>query len=112
MPELYLNRSRMRLFLNRQLIVRLTAAKIHQKGSVEMLVIDEGSVDSGAAGMIDTEVAKLGISSEEVATLLVHHQLLDQLRLLDHVQVEASGRLSGPRNIMKTSKLGKWEEFC
>lgn len=59
-------------------------------------MIDEGSVDPGAASMVDAEVAELSVPPEEVAALLVDHQLLNELRLLGHVQVETSGRLSGP----------------
>ena len=52
--------------------------------------------------MVHAKVAELSIPSEEIAALVVHHQLLNELRFLDDVQVEASGWLSGPTKVKKT----------
>jgi len=41
-----------------------------------MLVPDEGSMNTRAGRMIDTEVTKLLVSSEEVTFLLINHQFL------------------------------------
>ena len=59
-------------------------------------MIDECGVDPGAGGVVDAEVVQLGVPAEEVAFLLVDHQLLDQLGLLEDVQVEAAGRFARP----------------
>ena len=61
-----------------------------------MLVVDERRVDPGTGSVVDAEVIELGVSSEEIASLIVHHQLLDQLGFFQHVEMETSGRFSRP----------------
>ena len=74
----------------------LTASQIDQESPVEMLVVDECGVDPRAGGVVDAEVVKLSVPAEQVALLLVQHQLLDQLGLLQHVQVEPGRGLASP----------------
>ena len=55
--------------------------------------------------MVNTEVIELAVPAEEVASLVVHHQLLDEFLLLEHVQMHTGGRLASPiftRNIHYT----------
>ena len=46
--------------------------------------------------MVDTEVIKLTIAAEEVASLIVHHQLLNEFLLLEHVKMQARRWLTSP----------------
>ena len=46
--------------------------------------------------MVDTEVIKLTIAAEEVAPLIIHHQLLNEFLLLKHIQVQACRWLASP----------------
>ena len=78
-------------------IPQLTASQIHQKSSVEVLVIDERCVNPRAAGMVDTKVGHLSVSTEQVASFIVNHQFLNQFRLLHHVQMEAGRRFASPK---------------
>ena len=47
--------------------------------------------------MVDAEVIELAVPAKEVASLVVHHQLLDEFLLLEHVQMQTCGRLAGPK---------------
>lgn len=57
-------------------LLRLTASQINQKQAIQMLMIRQGGVNSGTAGMIDGEIAMLRVTAEKVAPFLVNHQLL------------------------------------
>lgn len=46
--------------------------------------------------MINAKIIHLRVATEQVAFLLVDHKLLDEFVVLQHVQVQASGWLSGP----------------
>ena len=46
-------------------------------------------MNTGTGPVVDGEVVHLRVSTEEVGLLLVDHQLLDQLGVFGHVQVEA-----------------------
>ena len=46
--------------------------------------------------MVDTEVIKLAIPAEEVASLIVHHQLLNEFLLLKHIKMQACRWLTSP----------------
>jgi hypothetical protein len=74
----------------------LTAAEVDEKCPVEVLVVDEGRVDAGARLVVDAEVVELRVPAKEVASLVVHHELLDEPLVLLHVEVEAGRRLAGP----------------
>ena len=55
-----------------------------------MFVPEQGGVDTGTGPVVDGEVVHLRVPTEQVASLLVNHQLLHQLGVFGHVQVEAS----------------------
>ena len=71
-------------------------------------MIDERCVNPRAAGMVDTKVGHLSVSTEQVASFIVNHQFLNQFRLLHHVQMEAGRRFASPKTKktdLSTSKL-------
>ena len=55
-----------------------------------MFMPEQGGVNTGTRAVVDGEVVHLRVSPEEVGFLLVNHQLLDQLAVFGHIQVEAS----------------------
>ena len=61
--------------------------------------------------MVNTEVIELAVPAEEIASLVVHHQLLYEFLLLEHVQMQTCRRLARPilnRNsssFVKTTQL-------
>ena len=61
-----------------------------------MFMPDESCMHSRAGTMINGKICHLRISAKEIELLLVYHQLLDQLRVLHHVQVEAHGWFARP----------------
>ena len=68
-----------------------------------MFVPDEAGVDAGAGGVIDGKVAKFVVATEQVALLLVHHEFLDHLSVLQDVEMQAGRRLPGPRGNVETA---------
>ena len=71
-------------------------------------MIDERCVNPRAAGMVDTKVGHLSVSTEQVASFIVNHQFLNQFRLLHHVQMEAGRRFASPeteKTDLSTSNL-------
>ena len=61
-------------------------------------MVHQGGVHTRARTVVDAKVVELRIPPEEVALLGVDHELLHQLVVLEHVEVEASLRLAGPDN--------------
>lgn len=61
-----------------------------------MPVVDEGGVHARTRAVIDAEVVQVRIAAEQVAALVVDHQLLDEPVVLGHVQVVAGRRFAGP----------------
>lgn len=61
-----------------------------------MLVVDEGRMDARTRSVIDAEIVQMRIAAEEVALLVVDHQLLDELVVFGDVQMVAGRRFSGP----------------
>ena len=51
----------------------LTASKVYDEWSEEVLVPDEYSVHTGTRAVVDAEVTRLFVSSKEVALLLIYH---------------------------------------
>ena len=68
-------------------------------------------MNSGAGTVVCSEVIHPRVPPEGVVLLLVNHQLLDQLGLLHHVQVEACSRLARPGRGVVASVRGRLGSF-
>lgn len=54
----------------------LTAVEVYQEDPFQVLVVNQGSVDTRARLMVDGEVTPVGISPKQVELLLVYDQFL------------------------------------
>lgn len=70
-----------------------------------------GRMNSRAGTVVYSEVIHPWVPAERVMLLLVHHQLLDQLGLLHHVEVEAHSWFAGPGWGVITSVRGRLDSF-
>lgn len=61
-----------------------------------MLVVDEGRVDTRARAVIDAKVVQVRVAAEQVALLVVDHQLLDHFVVFGDVQMVTGRRFAGP----------------
>ena len=64
---------------------RRTAVEVDEEHPLQMFVVDQGGVGTGAGLVVDGEVAHVGVPPEQVVFLLVDDQFL-----CGHVHVNAS----------------------
>ena len=77
-----------------------TASKVDNERPIQMLVPDEGCMNTRAGCMIDTKVTKLLVSSEEVTLLLINHQFL---LYMHHTNIKQQSHLHLSYNVTSHS---------
>ena len=74
-----------------------------------MFVPEQSGVNAGTRAVVDGEVVHLRVPAKQVAFLLVNHQLLHQLAVFGHVQVESSRGFARPcRGVIAGGGEGCW----